>query len=69
MVLTMALDRRQQIAVVDAKAKCLCVYHIDADSGQICLKSVRNIRWDIELQEFNGTSPLPREIRSLVEQR
>jgi hypothetical protein len=69
-VLNMALgERRQQVAVIDAKTKCLCVYHIDAESGQISLKSVRNLRWDLELQEFNGTSPLPREIRSLVEQR
>lgn len=68
-VLTMALgDRRQQVSVIDAKTKCLCVYHIEADTGQVWLKSVRNLRWDMELQEFNGTSPLPREIRSLVEQ-
>jgi hypothetical protein len=68
-VLTMALgERRQQVSVIDAKTKCMCVYHIDAETGEIHLKSVRNLRWDLELQEFNGTSPLPREIRTLVEQ-
>ena len=47
----------------------MAVYHIDTTTGEIVLKSVRNIHYDLKMIEFNGTSPLPREIRSLLEQR
>ena len=31
--------------------------------------SVRNIHWDLQMMEFNGVNPLPREIRLQLEQR
>ena len=36
-------------------------------TGQIELKSVRNVQWDLLIEEFNGVRPLPREIRALLE--
>ena len=30
---------------------------------------IRNIHYDLKMIEFNGASPLPREIRALLEQR
>jgi hypothetical protein len=60
-------DHRQQLVVVDPETRGLAVYHIDNASGEISLKSVRNIHYDLKISEFNGTSPLPREIRSLLE--
>ena len=45
------------------------VYHIDLATGEVSLKSVRNIHWDLQMIEFNGTRPLPREVRSMLEQR
>jgi hypothetical protein len=33
----------------------------------VALKSVRSIQYDLMMQEFNGVSPLPREIRAMVE--
>ena len=65
---TVAGDERQQVAVIDPKTRTMSVYHIDLASGAISLKSVRNIQWDLQLVEFNGVSPLPREIRSLLEE-
>ena len=47
----------------------MAVYHIDTVSGEIVLKSVRNIHYDLKMMEFNGTSPLPGEIRAILEQR
>lgn len=58
---------RQLVTVIDPKTRVLAVYMIDGTSGEITLKSVRAFQWDLQLAEFNGTSPLPREIRSLVE--
>jgi hypothetical protein len=62
-------EQRQQVTVIDPEKQVLSVYHIDLASGEVVLKSVRNIRWDLQMDEFNGTKPLPREVRSLLEQR
>jgi hypothetical protein len=62
-------DHRQQLTVVDPALKVVSVYHIDSVTGDIVLKSVRNIHWDLQMVEFNGSSPSPKEIRSLLEQR
>jgi len=58
-----------QIMLIDAKKRSMGVYHVDRETGEIELKSVRNFHWDLLIEEFNGVSPLPREIRALLEQR
>ena len=60
-------EHRQQITVIDPDMRVLSVYHIDLTTGEIVLKSVRNIHWDLQLGVFNGTSPLPREVQALLE--
>lgn len=63
-------DGPSQVTLIDAKSRTMCVYHIDASAeSKIELKSVRNCRWDLRMEEFNGMSPLPREIRALMEQK
>jgi hypothetical protein len=62
-------DHRQQLTVIDPKLRVMGVYQIDGTTGEIALKSVRNFSWDLQMTEFNAASPLPREIRSLLEQR
>ena len=59
----------QQVTVIDAKERTMSVYHIATGKGEIELKSVRNFRWDLLMEEFNGVRPLPREIRLLLEQK
>jgi len=61
-------EHRQQLTVIDPRMRVMGVYHIDGSSGEIALKSVRNISWDLQMSEFNAANPLPREIRSLLEQ-
>jgi hypothetical protein len=61
-------DHKQQLLLVDPRQRVMGVYQIDTNSGEIALKSVRNIHWDMQLTEFNSAAPLPREIRSLVDQ-
>jgi hypothetical protein len=63
------MENRQQLTVIDPQTRVMSVYHIDITSGAITLKSVRSIHWDLQMSEFNGVSPLPREIRALLEQR
>jgi hypothetical protein len=56
----------QQLLLVDPRLKVICVYQVDRSSGQITLKSVRNVHWDMMMDEFNGVSPSPRDIRAIL---
>ena len=61
-------DNRQQITVIDPRTMVMTVYHIELSTGTIELKSARKIQWDLQMVHFNGTSPLPQEIRTKIEQ-
>jgi hypothetical protein len=61
-------EKGQMLTVVDARQRVLSVYHIDL-TGKVALRSVRNITWDLQMEHYNNENPLPREIRSLLEQR
>jgi hypothetical protein len=63
------VDGRQILTVIDPRTQVLAYYQFDPGKGEIILKGVRNIRWDLQIDEYNGVSPLPSEVRSLVEQR
>ncbi len=56
----------QQIVLFDARTRSLAVYHIEG--GKIFLRSVRNIAWDLTMEQFNGQAPLPSELRQLKPQ-
>ena len=43
-----------QVTLIDVKSRVMCVYHVDRATGQIELKSVRNVHWDLLMEEFNG---------------
>lgn len=57
---------RQHITLIDPRTHMMGVYAIDPATGEIALRSVRNVHWDLQMDEFNGTTPSPREIRSLL---
>ena len=59
-------DQVDLVALVDPEARVMSVYQIDRTSGEITLRSVRNVTWDLRLDEFNGTRPTPREVRAQV---
>jgi hypothetical protein len=63
-------DGRQLITLIDQRTRCMAVYQVDPRTGAIGLKSVRNVQWDLQMDEFNtGGNPSPKEIRTLLEQR
>jgi hypothetical protein len=66
---TPAGDNRQMLTVIDPRTRAVAVYHIDTPSGAITLKGVRNISWDLQMVEYNGVSPLPGELRSMLGQK
>lgn len=69
LALSMDVEGRQQVTVVDPRRQVMAVYHIDRNSGSINLRSVRNVQWDLVMEDFNSGSPTPREIRSIADQR
>jgi hypothetical protein len=62
-------DREQMLTIVDPRQRVLCVYHIDLATGKIALRSVRNIQWDLRINDLNNEKPLPQEVQTLVEQK
>lgn len=62
-------DGPAQLIVVDPERLVVSVYHISQDPGEIELKSVREIRWDLQLTEFNSSDPLPEHIRNMLERQ
>lgn len=53
----------QQIVVVDSQNRSMAIYHIDPSLGKLVLRSVRNLTWDLSMEQFNGQAPLPSELR------
>lgn len=64
-------DGRQQVTIVDTKTRVMAVYHVDKVNGGLALRSVRNVHWDLLMEEYNTSTgtPSPRDIRALAEQR
>jgi hypothetical protein len=62
-------DGRQQVTIIDPRTRVMAVYHVEKTTGSLALKSVRNVQWDLMMEEFNTSNPTPREIRPLIEQR
>lgn len=49
--------------VYDPQQQVLGVYHVYRESGEIELKSVRRIEWDLQLMRHNARKPFPEAIR------
>jgi|SRR5262245_18820575 len=62
-------DGRQQVTIVDPRQRVMAVYSIDRANGSIALKSVRNLQWDLMIEDYNSGTPAPRDIRALKEQQ
>ena len=59
----------QLLAVIEPKQQVMSVYRIDANTGKIALRSVRNLRYDLQMTNYNNEAPLPQEIQTLLDQR
>lgn len=60
------VEGQRQVVVIDALEKVIGVYHVSQD-GEIQLKSVRKIEWDLKIEEFNSVGPAPSEVRAQVD--
>jgi hypothetical protein len=64
---TVVADKYQQVVVIDPKAHVMSVYHVELATGIVQLRSVRNIHWDLQMMDFNGAIPSPREIQAQIQ--
>ncbi len=69
LALSFDAEGRQQVTVIDPRTRVMAVYHVDRATGALSLKSVRNVQWDLLIEDFNSANPTPREIRALTEKR
>jgi hypothetical protein len=60
-------DGRRLLIVIDPATRHAAIYHVDAASGSLTLKSTRDISWDLTLGEFNAQDPKPTALKKLLE--
>lgn len=64
-VTSTVIEGKQQLTLIDPNTRAISVYHISGD-GRLTLRSVRDAQWDMQIDDYNGASPSPREIRALI---
>lgn len=57
------------LILVDPGLKRVAAYHVDAATGQVTLKSVREVGPDLQMTEFNSGGPTPDDIRRALQSR
>ena len=60
-------DGRQMLLVVDQQNRTMAIYHVDPASGGLTLKSTRDIRWDLMIEDFNCQEPRPAALKKMLE--
>jgi hypothetical protein len=64
---TVVDDARRLLVVVDPATRHAAVYHLDAASGALLLKSTRDISWDLMVDDFNAQEPRPAALKRLIQ--
>ncbi|MEQ8846212.1 hypothetical protein [Botrimarina sp.] len=54
--------------VFDPIRRVFAVYQVDAESGEIMLRSVRNLTADLSLPQYNSSNPAPRDIQVMLDE-
>lgn len=60
-------DGRQMLLVVDQQNRTLAIYHVDPAAGTLTLKSTRDVRWDLMVEDFNCQEPRPSALKKMLE--
>lgn len=62
-------DVRHVLVVVDTAQKQVAIYHVDAATGTLTLKSSRDISADLKVGDFNAQEPKPAALRKMLEMK
>ena len=60
-------DGRQMLLVVDQQNRTMAIYHVDPATGTLTLKSTRDVRWDLMVEDFNCLEPRPSALKKMLE--
>ena len=60
-------DGRQMLLVIDQQNRAMAIYHVDPANGTLTLKSTRDVRWDLMVEDFNGQEPRPAALKKMLE--
>ncbi|MFM7137454.1 MAG: hypothetical protein ACKO1M_10360 [Planctomycetota bacterium] len=60
-------DTRRLLVVIDEVGRHAAIYHIDAASGTLTLRSTRDISWDLSVGDFNAQEPRPGAIQRMLQ--
>jgi anti-sigma-K factor RskA len=60
-------DGRRLLVVVDPATRHAAVYHLDAATGALVLRSTRDITWDLMIDDFNAQEPRPAALKRLIQ--
>jgi hypothetical protein len=59
-------DARRLLVVIDQATRHAAVYHLDAATGTLVLRSTRDITWDLMVGDFNAQEPRPAALRKML---
>jgi len=60
-------ETRRLLLVIDPQIKNAAVYHVEAATGTLTLKSTRDISYDLMVGDFNAQSPKPADLKKMLE--
>lgn len=60
-------EARRLMIVVDTAGRHAAVYHVDAASGTLTLRSTRDISWDLLVDDFNAQEPRPAALKKMLQ--
>ena len=60
-------DGRQMLLVIDQQNRAMAIYHVDPANGTLTLKSTRDVRWDLMVEDFNCQEPRPAALKKMLE--
>ncbi len=60
-------DTTRLLIVVDQESRRTAIYHIDAHSGTLTLRSTRDISWDLMVSDFNAQEPRPAALQKMLQ--
>ncbi|TWU27325.1 hypothetical protein Pla144_20970 [Bythopirellula polymerisocia] len=61
--------RPLRVIVIDPAARVMGVYDISRDTGEIQLKSIRDLSADLQMLEFNSGAPSPADIKNSIKRK
>jgi hypothetical protein len=60
-------ESRRLLIVVDPSSRHAAIYHVDAATGALVLRSTRDITWDLMVDDFNAQEPRPAALKRLLQ--